>query len=257
MFIDFNNPTFQIILVLTILLLLGLSITGTIGFVQTTGSSSSLNELQQQVENLQTTLTSTLNSTPAAPISKPGPEGPQGEPGKAGGTFSEHGPLTNLEFPNLRLDRMAQTGTKSIAYLNDGNLSTNQVWTLTNDNKLQNKYGGCLYADNEGRVYMASCRDEDQDGLTWEYDNHGRFKLKNDNSKCLTIEGRGLFDDAFKEARVNTVGLSKQTLDSLKMKKLYQVEMKNCENISKDMDSPVNKQKWSFFGGSLNTTSCK
>lgn len=223
---------YRILIIIGVIILV-VVILGFIYYMFTSTLKNRIEQINQVNENLQKQ--TTLDKCPG-PIQLTGKQGPPGEPGRPGGIFQKQGPLRNLGNPKMVADRLAGLGPSSVPYLADMNYSTHQTWTLGSENsKLKNEYGGCLYGDKEsGLTYMMNCDTGNLAGMQWQYDNLGRLKLKDDANKCLTPIYEGIVKDVENEQNLNFNG-SKIN----KYSKFLQLKLNKCDQS--------NNQKWAFY----------
>lgn len=194
-------------------------------------SNKQIEEINKMKESLEQQTTTEC----PAPQTIMGKQGLQGPPGKNGGVFLKQGPMRNLKYNNLIMDRLAGYGDSSVAYLDNMNYSTHQTWTLDAESQyLKNEFGGCLYGDTEkNKAYIMDCDNTPPKGLKWVYDNNGRMKLQ-DTELCLVPIYQGIMKDVQQNESLN---LGDKVINPYD--KFIQVKLDKCNNS--------NEQQWSFY----------
>lgn len=151
-------------------------------------SNKTLNALQNQIKPLIGNQISKMHD-----ISQ-GKRGPQGSQGPVGGVYQEKGYLHSIKHgPNMAVDRYYANGVNSKAFINTKTFgATSQSWTFTNDGVLENKYDGCLYADDKtNNVYMMNnCKDGTGKGQWIPDKKGGKLIWKHKPHKCLAVGGK-------------------------------------------------------------------
>ena len=166
-----------------------------------------------------------------------GPTGKQGPRGEAGGLFIDNGPLRNVEYNNMVLDRLSGTSTQAHAYLSQQDNSQNQTWTLTSDGKLESRFGvnQCLTGNEiTGNVHMTSCNNPQN--MKWHHNQFGQLELDNDAKEklCLSVKKVAVLDGTpmIKNHKGN---------GPLTQKNVVQATLDTC-----DPNYPPSQQ-WSFY----------
>jgi hypothetical protein len=166
-----------------------------------------------------------------------GPTGKEGHRGEAGGTNIDNGPLRNVEYNNMVLDRRSGTSTQAFAYLSQQDNSQNQTWVLSSDGKLQNRFGvnQCLSGSEiTGNVHMTSCNDTNN--MKWHHNQFGQLELDNGTKEklCLSVKKVGTLKGTpiIKNHKGNS---------SLTQNNVVQATLDTC-----DVNYPPNQQ-WSFY----------
>lgn len=193
------------------------------------------NKQTEKIEQMKDALEKQTTTECPTPQTIIGKQGMQGPPGKNGGIFLKQGPMRNLKYNNLVMDRLAGNGDAAVAYLDNMNYSTHQTWTLDAESQyLKNEFGGCLYADQDkNTAYMMDCDNTPPKGLKWIYDNNGRMKLQ-DTELCLAPVYQGIMKDVQKNESLN---LGEKVINPYD--KFVQVKLEKCNDS--------NEQQWAFY----------
>lgn len=196
-----NNPKriLTIIIVLGIISLIAIVLTVVFGVeahdaknktIILGGTVSSLNKKTIDLKNQISTVMNHQKTAQQMLNLNEGKRGPSGPQGPVGGVYKEKGYLHNVKHgPNMAVDRYYANGTESKAFINSKTFgSTSQKWTLTNDNVLENEYGGCMYADDNNNVYMMNnCKDGTGKGQWITDKKGGKLMWKFKPHKCLAV----------------------------------------------------------------------
>lgn len=153
-------------------------------------SNSILTDLKNQI----TTLTGNQRASQEMLNLNQGQRGPPGSQGPVGGVYQDKGYLHSIKHgPNMAVDRYFSNGVNSKAFINTKTFgATSQSWTFTNDGVLENKYEGCLYADDTtNNVYMMNnCKDGTGKGQWISDKKGGKLIWKYKPHKCLAVGGK-------------------------------------------------------------------
>lgn len=150
-------------------------------------SNKTLTDLKNQI----TTLTGNQKASQEILNLNKGQRGPPGLQGPVGGIYQEKGYLQSIKHgPDMAVDRYYSNGVNSKLFINTKTFgATSQNWTLTNDGVLENKYDGCLYADDKtDNVYMMNnCKDGTGKGQWISDKKGGKLIWKYKPHKCLAV----------------------------------------------------------------------
>ena len=158
----------------------------------------------------------------------PGPKGDKGDPGINGGTYQKFGPIRNVKYPSMVIERTNGIGPSSKCFLNDQTYEQWQTWQLGTDNKLRSVFNPneCITFGEDNNVNMTSC-------VNAEPFSHrkstGQLQSMREPAKCLSIE---------KVGKMNTNSMINNSNKKF-IENTYVTKMDKCQNIG--------EQSWQFY----------